>query len=68
MVTCAHEAPIFEEGAEQNTPDTESRLWPIGPLAFAVTVSILLLASVIAFPVFGAAVVAAAGVAWWALA
>ena len=42
-------------------------LWPIGPLAFAVTVSILLAAAVIAFPLFGAGVVIAAGVAWWAL-
>jgi hypothetical protein len=41
-------------------------LWPIGPLAFVVTVSILLAASLIAFPVFGAAVVVAGGLAWWA--
>jgi hypothetical protein len=40
-------------------------LWPIGPLAFVVTVSMLLGAAVIAFPLFGAAVVIAAGAAWW---
>lgn len=41
-------------------------LWPIGPLAFVVTVSILLAASVIAFPALGAALVVAGGLAWWA--
>lgn len=40
--------------------------WPIGPLAFVITVSILLAASVIAFPAIGAAL-AVAGLAWWAL-
>ena len=34
--------------------------WPLGPLAFLVTSSILILASLIAFPVFGAIVLAAA--------
>lgn len=41
-------------------------LWPVGPVAFVVTVSILLAASLIAFPLVAgllAAVVAAA--AWW---
>jgi hypothetical protein len=33
-------------------------VWPIGPLAFVVTVSILLLASLVAFPVFGVIVIA----------
>ena len=42
-------------------------LWPLGPLAFVVTVSILLLASLVAFPVFGAIVVAL-GLAFAALA
>ena len=43
-------------------------LWPIGPLAFLVTVAILVAASLIAFPVV-AALIAAAGVAavWWFL-
>ena len=41
-------------------------LWPVGPVAFLITVAILLGASLIAFPVVAgliAAVVAAA--AWW---
>jgi hypothetical protein len=42
-------------------------LWPIGPTAFAVTVGLLLGASLIAFPAVGIAV--GAGVlAWWMLA
>ena len=41
-------------------------LWPIGPLAFLVTVAILLGASLIAFPLV-AGVMAAVGAAavWW---
>jgi len=42
-------------------------VWPIGPLAFVVTVSILIAASLIAFPTFGAVVAVAAGLAWWVL-
>ena len=40
-------------------------LWPLGPLAFAVTITILLAASLIAFPAWGATVVIAAAVVWW---
>ena len=40
-------------------------LWPLGPIAFAVTITILLAASLIAFPVWGAAVVIAGAVALW---
>jgi len=40
-------------------------LWPLGPIAFAVTITILLAASLIAFPVFGVAAVIAAAAAWW---
>ena len=40
-------------------------LWPLGPMAFAVTVSILLLASLIAFPIVGVVVAAAVLGAWW---
>ena len=43
-------------------------LWPLGPLAFVVTVTILLAASLIAYPAFGAAVLIGAGLAWWMLA
>jgi hypothetical protein len=35
-------------------------LWPVGPLAFVITVSVLLLASLVAFPIVGAIVVAIA--------
>ena len=38
--------------------------WPLGPLAFVVTVGILLAASVIAFPAFGGALIAA-GILFW---
>ena len=43
-------------------------LWPLGPLAFVVTLTILLAASLIAFPRFGAGVLAVAAIAWWVLA
>ena len=42
--------------------------WPIGPLAFVVTIMVLLLAALVIFPVVGALVAAAALGAWWALA
>lgn len=42
-------------------------LWPLGPLAFAVTVSLLLAASVVAFPRIAAGAAAAAALAWWIL-
>jgi hypothetical protein len=41
-------------------------LWPLGPLAFVVTVAILLAASLIAFPlVAGSIVIAGALALWW---
>ena len=40
-------------------------LWPLGPIAFAVTITLLLAASLIAFPLWGATVVIVAGVASW---
>ena len=40
-------------------------LWPLGPIAFAVTITILLAASLIAFPLWGVAVLMAAVAAWW---
>jgi len=40
-------------------------LWPLGPAAFVVTLAVLLAASLIAFPIVGLAVLAAAAV-WWA--
>jgi len=41
-------------------------LWPLGPLACVVTITALLVASLIAFPLFGLAALAAAGAMWWA--
>ena len=40
-------------------------LWPLGPIAFVVTVTLLLAASLIAFPLFGVAVIALAAIAAW---
>jgi hypothetical protein len=42
-------------------------LWPVGPLAFLVTVAILAAASLIAFPVVAGliAAVGAAAAIWW---
>ena len=43
-------------------------LWPVGPLAFLVTVAILLAASLIAFPVAAGLIAVAGAVAiWWIL-
>ena len=42
-------------------------LWPIGPLAFALVISLLLLAAALIFPVFGAAAIALGAVGWWLL-
>jgi hypothetical protein len=42
-------------------------VWPLGPLAFGVTITILLAASLIAYPAFGAAVLLTAAVVCWAL-
>lgn len=42
-------------------------LWPLGPIAFVVTVAILLVAAAIAFPVVGVPVLVAVVLAvWWA--
>lgn len=40
-------------------------LWPIGPLAFVVTIGVLVAAAAIAFPWFGVVVAAAGAAAWW---
>ena len=39
-------------------------MWPLGLLAFAITVCMLVAASLIAFPLFGAAFVAALVILW----
>ena len=41
-------------------------LWPLGPLAFLVTVAILLAASLIAFPLVAGGLTVIGGIAaWW---
>ncbi len=40
-------------------------LWPLGPLAFVVTVAVLVGAALIAFPAVAAGVAAAAVATWW---
>ena len=43
-------------------------LWPVGPVAFLITVAILIGASLIAFPVVaGLIAAAAAAAAWWVM-
>ena len=45
---------------------TVALLWPVVPAAFIGTVGLLLAASLIAYPLVGVAVAAAALLAWWA--
>jgi len=40
-------------------------LWPLGPLAFLITVTGLLVVAAIAFPVFGVTLAAGLAAAWW---
>ncbi|MGH9254888.1 MAG: hypothetical protein ACRD3C_10005 [Vicinamibacterales bacterium] len=42
-------------------------LWPLGPLAFVVTVAVLLVASVIAYPMVMVPVAIAVAAFWWVL-
>ena len=43
-------------------------LWPVGPVAFLITIAILIGASLIAFPVVAGLIAAAvAAAAWWLL-
>ena len=42
-------------------------LWPLGPLAFVITVAGLLVVAAIAFPVFGVILAVACASAWWFL-
>jgi hypothetical protein len=39
-------------------------LWPIGPLAFVVTIALLVVTAGVAFPIAGAVVLVAAIAAW----
>ena len=57
---------IWRTDAAWSTRLALAVLWPLGPLAFLVTVSILLAASLIAFPlVTGVIAAAVAAVVWW---
>jgi hypothetical protein len=42
-------------------------LWPLGVAAGAITITALVLAAMVLFPAVGAAILLAAGVAWWLL-
>lgn len=42
-------------------------LWPLGPIAFALTLIVLLLASAIAYPIVGVPLLVAIGLVWWVL-
>lgn len=39
-------------------------LWPLGPVAFVVTLAVLVMAAMIAFPAFGAVAIAAVLASW----
>ena len=41
--------------------------WPLGPLAFVVTVTMLLAVAAIAFPAFGLMLALAGAIGWWTL-
>jgi len=42
-------------------------LWPLGPLAFFITVAGLLVVAAIAFPLFGVILAALVAAGWWLL-
>lgn len=43
-------------------------LWPLGIVAFVVTIAVLIVAAMLVFPAFGVAVLAAAAATWmWLL-
>jgi hypothetical protein len=42
-------------------------LWPLALIACGVTLTTLLVAAGVLFPVFGVGLVGAAGIAWWLL-
>jgi hypothetical protein len=42
-------------------------LWPLGPLAFLITITGLLIVAAIAFPIFGLVLAAALAAAWFFL-
>ena len=42
-------------------------LWPLGPLAFIITATGLLVVAAIAFPMFGVILAALVATSWWLL-
>ena len=40
-------------------------LWPLGPLAFLITIGGLLIVAAIAFPLFGVMLAAGLAAVWW---
>jgi hypothetical protein len=56
--------------ATQGGPGTRlllAILWPLGPLAFLITITGLLVVAAIAFPVFGVILAAGLAAVWWIL-
>ena len=56
--------------ATQGGPGTRlllGLLWPLGPLAFVITVGGLVIVAALAFPVFGVLLAAVVATAWWLL-
>jgi hypothetical protein len=60
-------AALWRTDAPAPTRLVLSLLWPLGPLAFLLTVTLLIAASLVAFPVVGF-VVAGGALTWWLLA
>ncbi len=56
---------LFLSDAPPATRLALALLWPVGPVAFLVTISVLIVAGAIAFPLFGACLAAAIAAAWW---
>lgn len=60
---------VWRTDARWPTRVALAAVWPVGPVAFVVTVTILLAASLIAFPlVAGTIALAGAAALWWFLA
>jgi hypothetical protein len=60
---------IWRTDAAWPTRLAVAALWPVGPVAFVVTVSILVAASLIAFPVVAGLLAAVTALAvWWFIA
>ena len=57
---------VWRTDAHWPTRIAVALLWPLGPLAFVVTVAILVGASLIAFPLLAGVLAVAGGAAvWW---